>query len=70
MLFIQSFKIKKLKLNGPATNMTKRDLFFESGYMSEKLLLLHRFKKLDLIYHFVEEKSKSFKYWKGSVDTP
>ena len=69
MLFMQSLKIKKLKLNGP-TNMTKRDLFFESGYMSEKMLLLHRFKKLDLIYHFVEEKSKSFKYWKGSVDTP
>lgn len=51
---------------------TKRELFFDQVTREKNC---HRYTglsrvKLDLVYHFVEEKSKLIKYWKGSVDTP
>ena len=63
---------KETQTEMTSTNLTKRDLFLDQVTCPKHCYWytgLTRV-KLDLIYHFVEEKAKSLKYWKGSVDTP
>ena len=63
---------KETQTEMTSTNLTKRDLFLDQVTCPKHCYWytgLTR-EKLDLIYHFVVEKAKSLKYWKGSVDTP